>query len=176
MTLEKALENRIALVTGASRGIGVGIARCLAAAGAKIAVAARNAAGLEVTCKDVEAAGGIALAVPTDVSVEAQVKEMVRRVERAWGPVDLLINNAGVHGDDDWSEHYPEETRDWEKAFRVNTLSRVWACEAVLPAMKERRSGKIVNSLRRGVGRTAGSPRVQRHAGGRGQLHPGARS
>lgn len=145
MTLEKALENRIALVTGASRGIGVGIARCLAAAGAKIAVAARNAAGLEVTCKDVEAAGGIALAVPTDVSVEAQVKEMVRRVERAWGPVDLLINNAGVHGDDDWSEHYPEETRDWEKAFRVNTLSRVWACEAVLPAMKERRSGKIVN-------------------------------
>jgi NAD(P)-dependent dehydrogenase (short-subunit alcohol dehydrogenase family) len=70
---------------------------------------------------------------------------MVRAVEKAWGSVELLVNNAGVHGDDDWSEHYPEETRDWEKAFRVNTLSRVWACEAVLPAMKERRWGKIVN-------------------------------
>ncbi len=139
------LAGRIALVTGASRGIGVGIAKCLAAEGATVAVAARNRSGLEETCKAIEVAGGKALAVPTDVSVEAQVREMVSATARALGPIDFLINNAGVHGDDDWSDHYPEETRDWEKAFRVNTLSRVWACEAVLPSMKQRRFGRIIN-------------------------------
>ena len=143
--MQKPLSGRIALVTGASRGIGVGIARCLAADGATVAVAARNRSGLEATCRAVEAEGERALAVPTDVSVEAQVREMVHAVERALGPIDFLINNAGVHGDDDWSDHYPEETRDWEKAFRVNTLSRVWACEAALPAMKKRRFGRIIN-------------------------------
>jgi NAD(P)-dependent dehydrogenase (short-subunit alcohol dehydrogenase family) len=139
------LAGRVALVTGASRGIGVGIAKCLAAEGAAVALAARNRAGLEAVCKAIEASGGRAVAVPTDVSVEAQAREMLSSAARALGPVDFLINNAGVHGDDDWSDHYPEETRDWEKAFRVNTLSRVWACEAALPSMKERRFGRIVN-------------------------------
>lgn len=143
--MQKSLAGRVALVTGASRGIGVGIARCLAAEGAAVAVAARNRRGLEATCKAIEAEGGKAVAIQTDVSVEDQVREMVREAARALGPLDFLVNNAGVHGDDDWSDHYPEETRDWEKAFRVNTLSRVWACEAALPSMRERRFGRIVN-------------------------------
>jgi len=143
--VDQSLLGRIALVTGASRGIGVGIARCLASEGARVAVAARSEKGLAETCREIEAAGAEALAIPTDVSVEAQVREMVRTVERTWGPVELLVNNAGVHGDDDWSDHHPEETRDWEKAFRVNTLSRVWASDAVLASMKERRFGRIVN-------------------------------
>ena len=139
------LAGRVALVTGASRGIGVGIARCLAADGAAVAVAARNRAGLEATCKAIEAAGGRAVALPADVSQESEVREMVGAAARALGPIDFLVNNAGVHGDDDWSDRYPEETRDWEKAFRVNTLSRVWACEAALPSMKQRRFGRILN-------------------------------
>lgn len=143
--MQKPLSGRIALVTGASRGIGVGIARCLAEDGATVAVAARNRAGLEATCKAIEALGGRALAVPADVAVESQVREMVRTVQQKLGSLDFLVNNAGVHGDDDWSDHYPELTRDWEKAFRVNTLSRVWACEEALPAMKQRRFGRIIN-------------------------------
>jgi NAD(P)-dependent dehydrogenase (short-subunit alcohol dehydrogenase family) len=139
------LAGRVALVTGASRGIGAGIARCLAAEGARVAVAARTESGLKAVCRELEAAGATALAVPADVSQERSVREMVGAVERAWGPVELLINNAGVMGDDDWAERLPEQTRDWEKAFRVNTLSRVWASEAVLPSMKERRYGKIIN-------------------------------
>jgi len=110
-----------------------------------VAIAARNRSGLDTTRAAIESEGGRALVVPTDVSVEAQVRAMVETVARSLGPIDFLINNAGVHGDDDWSDRYPEETRDWEKAFRVNTLSRVWACEAVLPSMKERRFGRIVN-------------------------------
>ncbi len=97
--MARALEGRIALVTGASRGIGVGIARCMAEEGARVAVAARSEAGLKETCRQIEAAGAEALAVPTDVGVEEQVVDMLDRVERAWGPVELLVNNAGVHGD-----------------------------------------------------------------------------
>jgi NAD(P)-dependent dehydrogenase (short-subunit alcohol dehydrogenase family) len=143
--LERALEGRIALVTGASRGIGVGIAKCLAAEGARVALAARSREGLDATRRAIESGGGSALCVPTDVSREDQVRAMLAAVESAWGPVELLVNNAGVHGDADWSERFPEETRDWEAAFRVNTLSRVWACEAALPSMKARRFGRIVN-------------------------------
>jgi NAD(P)-dependent dehydrogenase (short-subunit alcohol dehydrogenase family) len=117
----------------------------MAEEGAKVAVAARSEVGLKETCRLIESAGGEALALAADVSVEEQVVEMVEQVVRAWGPIDLLVNNAGVHGDDDWSEHYPELTRDWEKAYRVNMLSRVWACDAVLPSMKERGWGRIVN-------------------------------
>jgi len=142
---DRPLEGRIALVTGASRGIGAGVARCLAAEGARVALAARSRDGLEATRREIEKAGGNALVVPTDVSREAEVKAMVAAVERSWGPVELLINNAGVHGAPDFAEHLPEETRDWEAAWRVNTMSRVWACEAALPSMKQRHFGRIVN-------------------------------
>lgn len=143
--MAKPLEGRIALVTGASRGIGVGVAKCLAAEGARVALAARSREGLESTAREIEKAGGSALVVPTDVSQEAQVKAMVAAVERAWGPVELLVNNAGVHGAPDFADHFPEETRDWQTAWNVNTMSRVWACEAVLPSMKQRRYGRIIN-------------------------------
>jgi len=143
--VERPLAGRIALVTGASRGIGVGVAKCLAAEGARVALAARNREGLETTRREIEKAGGSALVVPTDVSLEAEVRAMVASVEQTWGPVELLVNNAGVHGAEDFADHFPEETRDWDMAWRVNTLSRVWACEAALPAMKQRRFGRIVN-------------------------------
>lgn len=139
------VEGRVALVTGASRGIGVGIARCLAREGAKVAVAARTLEGLEAACRTVQSEGGLAMPVRADVSREDEIERMVRTVERAWGPVEILVNNAGVHGAPDFAEHYPEATRDWEVAYRVNTLARVHACNAVLPSMKERRWGKIVN-------------------------------
>ena len=143
--MTKWLDGRVALVTGASRGIGAGIAKCLAEEGAKVALAARTEAGLAGVARAIEGMGGQAMVVPTDVSVEEQVIAMCRTVESAWGPVEILVNNAGVMGAEDFTEHYPEETRDWEQAYRVNTLSRVWACQAVLPSMKQRRWGKIVN-------------------------------
>ncbi len=139
------VEGRVAIVTGASRGIGAGIARCLAREGARVAVAARTVEGLEATCRAIRAAGGTAMAVPADLSRKSEVERMVRTVQRAWGPVEVLVNNAGVHGAPDFAEHYPETTRDWEAAHRINTLARVWACDAVVPSMKERRWGKIVN-------------------------------
>ncbi|MBI3743880.1 MAG: SDR family oxidoreductase [Chloroflexi bacterium] len=139
------VQGRVALVTGASRGIGVGIARCLAKEGAKVAVAARTKEGLAATCREIEALGAQAMAVRVDLSREADATRMVQDVGKAWGPVEILVNNAGVHGAADFSEHYPETTADWEAAFRVNALARVWACDAVLPSMKERKWGKIIN-------------------------------
>ena len=139
------VEGRVALVTGASRGIGAGIATRLAAEGAKVAVAARGVEGLQTTCRRIEADGGEAMAVPTDVAHEDQIERMVRAVEGSYGPVDILVNNAGTMGGPDFTEHYPETRLDWEAAYRVNTLARVHAAEAVLPSMAERRWGRIVN-------------------------------
>lgn len=139
------VEGRVALVTGASRGIGVGIARCLAREGARVAVAARSMNGLRETCRQIEAEGGMAMPVQADLSTEAETARMVGAVGKAWGPVELLVNNAGVHGGPDFAEHYPETTADWEAAYRVNVLARMHACGAVLPSMKERRWGRIVN-------------------------------
>jgi NAD(P)-dependent dehydrogenase (short-subunit alcohol dehydrogenase family) len=139
------LEGRTALVTGASRGIGAGVARCLAQEGARVALAARSAEGLEATAVQVREAGAEALVVPADMARESEVERMVRSVEKAWGPVEILVNNAGVMGEAGWNEVWPERTADWEHAFRVNTLSRVIACNAVVPSMREKRWGKIVN-------------------------------
>ncbi len=139
------VEGRVAIVTGASRGIGVGIARRLAREGARVAVVARSAEGLEATCTAIRSEGGTAMPVPADLAREDECVRMARAVEQAWGPVEILVNNAGVHGAPDFPDHYPETTADWEAAFRVNTLARVHACNAVAPSMKERRWGKIVN-------------------------------
>ncbi len=139
------VEGRVALVTGASRGIGAGIAQRLADQGARVAIAARSVDGLDATRRAIEDQGGVALVVPTDLSRRDEVHRMVRTVQRTWGPIEILVNNAGTMGGHDFTEHYPEKPRDWEAAFRVNTLSRVHACGVVMPAMMERRWGRIVN-------------------------------
>ena len=143
--MPKWLEGRTALVTGASRGIGVGIATCLAMEGARVALAARTKEGLEDAAAKVKKAGGEALVVPTDVTKEADVAKMVRAVEKKWGAVDILVNNAGAMGAPGWNTVWPERPQDWEHAFRVNTLSRVLTTNAVAESMKKRKWGRIIN-------------------------------
>ncbi|MBM4405011.1 MAG: SDR family oxidoreductase [Chloroflexi bacterium] len=143
--MPKWLEGRTALVTGASRGIGVGIAVCLAKEGAKVALASRTVSGLEAAAAEVRKAGGEALVVPADVTKEADVAAMVRAVEKKWDQVDILVNNAGAMGGPGWNTVWPERPHDWEHAFRVNTLSRVLAINAVAESMKKRTWGRIIN-------------------------------
>ena len=132
------LTGSVALVTGGGRGVGRGIALELARAGARVAVAARSTEQIERVAREL---GGIALAV--DVSDRAAVERMVAETERERGPIDLLVNNAGVTGAPEpiW-EHEPA---DWWRVFEINVLGPYLCCRAVLPGMVERRSGRIVN-------------------------------
>jgi 3-oxoacyl-[acyl-carrier protein] reductase len=134
------LSGQIALVTGGGRGIGANIARELAEAGMRVAVAARTREQVELVAEEI---GGLALEV--DVSDDPSVRQMVDETERELGPVDVLVNNAGVMTPWDTPPIWEERPEDWWRVFEVNVLGPYLCCRTVLPGMVERKSGRIVN-------------------------------
>jgi 3-oxoacyl-[acyl-carrier protein] reductase len=133
------LQGRVALVTGASRGIGRAIALALAERGAAVAVNFRaRAEEADSAVAQIRSAGGRAMAVRANVSVSAQVNEMAARIESELGPVDVLVNNAGIA-----ITGMREE--DFDLGIAVNLKSAFLCTEAVLPGMCARRWGRIVN-------------------------------
>jgi 3-oxoacyl-[acyl-carrier protein] reductase len=148
------LSGRVALVTGGSRGIGAAIACELAGAGAAVAVNYRQAEDQANRLVEMLRGGGRrAIAAPADVSAAAEVADMIARVKRELGPIDILINNAGIaitRGVDDLSE------ADFDRTIAVNLKSVFLCTQAVLPMMRERRWGRIVN-ISSGAARGAGA-------------------
>jgi 3-oxoacyl-[acyl-carrier protein] reductase len=134
------LDGQVVLVTGGGRGIGAGIARELAEAGARVAVSARSSDEVEQVARDV---GG--LAVTADVSDRAQVEAMVAEVERGLGPLDALVNNAGITLDGEGAAWEADPDR-WWRVFEVNVLGVFLCARAVLPGMLERGRGRIVTT------------------------------
>jgi 3-oxoacyl-[acyl-carrier protein] reductase len=146
-----ALTNRVALVTGASRGIGKSIALALANAGCHVAVnyhVQREAA--EAVCATirslVDKTGGSigrqAIAIQADVSVSTDVERLISQIERQLGEVEILVNNAGIAQTKPIAEITLE---DWERILRINLTSAFLVTQRVLPNMRKRRWGRIVN-------------------------------
>lgn len=138
----------VAFITGASSGIGAGLARRLAADGYRVALAARREVELTAVAADIAAAGGEALVVPCDVADRAQVRRAVERCRRELGDVDLLVCSAGISI---MTRVEAFRARDIARVLEVNVLGSVYAIEAVLPGMLERRRGHLV-----GIGSLAG--------------------
>ncbi|NHC33534.1 3-oxoacyl-[acyl-carrier-protein] reductase [Scytonema millei] len=137
------LRQQVAIVTGASRGIGRAIALSLAAEGANVVVnyASSSSAAKEVVA-EIEAAGGSAIAIPADVSDAAQVDTLVNAVVDKWKRIDVLVNNAGITRDTLLLRMKPE---DWQAVIDLN-LTGVFLCtKAVSKIMLKQRSGRIVN-------------------------------
>jgi 3-oxoacyl-[acyl-carrier protein] reductase len=133
------LTGRVALVTGGGRGIGRGIALELASAGMRVAVSARTGPQAEDVARE---AGG--LAIEADVSRREDVDRMTAEVERELGPIDVLVNNAGIAIWESSAWEIPVE--DWWHVQEVNLLGPYLCCRAVIPGMIERRRGRIVNT------------------------------
>ena len=131
----------IAVVTGASAGVGRATAIAFAQRGWKVALLARGEAGLEGARRDVVEAGGEALAIRTDVADHAQVEAAADRVEREWGPIDVWVNNAMATIFAEFLDVTPEE---FERATAVTYLGAVWGTRAALARMKPRNRGTIV--------------------------------
>ncbi len=149
-TQHKPLQDQVAVVTGASRGIGRAIAIEFARAGAHAVVTARTTESarsklpgtIEETARAVEALGRQALAIPTDVTSEEQVQEMARRTLKEFGRCDILVNNAGISSPAPFHE---TALRRWDLVMNVNLRGPVMCMQAFLPSMIERRGGRIIN-------------------------------
>jgi len=140
----RRLQDRVALVTGGSRGIGRAIVRAFAAEGARVAVVYRGShEAAEETVRDVRAAGGTALAVQCDVADPNAVQACVDRVAKELGPIDILVNNAGVIQDELFLRMTPEQ---WNLVLQTNLGGTFNFCRAVAyEHMLRRRTGRIIN-------------------------------
>ena len=136
------LTGRVAIVTGGNGGIGLGMARGLAQAGAAVVVAARNAAKSEAAVKELQALGAKAAAVEVDVRREASCREVVQKAVDHFGRLDILVNNAGTNIRKQPQEYSVDE---WHTVLDTNLTSAFMCCQAAYPAMVRAGGGKIIN-------------------------------
>ena len=137
------LTGRVAIVTGASRGIGQAIAQTIAAAGARVALASRKQESLDKVVAEIQGQGGEAIAIAAHTGETAEVRALVAQVVERWGGVDILVNNAATN------PHFgPLLTADegqWQKILDVNVIGYFRMAQAVAPEMQKRGKGKIIN-------------------------------
>lgn len=140
--MSRPLAGRVALVTGASSGIGEAAAVALAAAGAAVAVSARRAERLHELVKKIEAAGGKAFALPGDVAVETVATSIVADTVKHFGKLDILVNSAGVIQAGGVEN---ADTEQWRRVIEINLMASLYTCAAAIGPMRAQGGGDIVN-------------------------------
>jgi 2-hydroxycyclohexanecarboxyl-CoA dehydrogenase len=136
------MTNRVAMVTGGAQGIGRGIATALAGQGFRVAIADLNLATAGQTAKELTEAGGTVIAVETDVTQTASVRTAVQAVEAEFGPVEVVVNNAGW---DDFMPFVATTEEFWDKVLEINFKGALRVTHAVVPGMIERGFGRVIN-------------------------------
>jgi NAD(P)-dependent dehydrogenase (short-subunit alcohol dehydrogenase family) len=136
------LDGRCALVIGASRGIGLGIATALHGAGARVALSARSGDALAEAARALSASGPEVLALPADIRSVSAVQQLVRDAEAALGQIDILVNSAGLNVRKPAAEIGED---DWNAVFEINLRSMFFACQAAAVGMRARGDGRILN-------------------------------
>jgi len=136
------LKGRVALVTGASSGIGEGAALALAAAGADVAISARRADRLERLAKQIEERGGKALVLPGDVAKETVAKQIVADTIKHFGRLDILVNSAGVIQAGGVEN---ADTEEWRRVIDINLMATLYTCSAAISPMRAQGGGDIIN-------------------------------
>jgi NAD(P)-dependent dehydrogenase (short-subunit alcohol dehydrogenase family) len=139
------LKDQVAIVTGASQGIGRAIAQRCAEEGARVALVARTAQKLEAVATEIRDAGGVALAFPTNVTDHAEVKAMAERAEAELGPVSLLVNNAGAFYA--IGPAWEVDPVTWWSDVTINLLGVFLCCREVVPGMVARGKGRVINLI-----------------------------
>jgi 3-oxoacyl-[acyl-carrier protein] reductase len=138
----QSLDGKVALVTGAGRGIGKAVALSLAKLGCRLVLAARTTVELEKVGLDIQNDKGMAITIPTDLTRDEDIETLIRKSEREFGGVDILINNAG------WGKRASvvrAKIEDWDQTFRVNLRAPMLLAQRFLPAMIEKGWGAVIN-------------------------------
>ncbi len=142
MAAGKPLENKVALVTGSSRGIGFAIARTLGRMGAGVGLCARDAKRLENAASELQRQGIRVRAVPADLTRPAEIASLVEETERSLGPIEILVNNAGVGW---FGPAHEASEATWDTVLDTNLKAVFLLSKAVAPGMIRRRAGHIIN-------------------------------
>lgn len=137
------LQDKVAIVTGSAQGIGRVYARRLASEGAKVVVT--DVLDAEPAAEEIRKQGGEVLALRTDVTNEKSVEEMVQSAEKRFGRIDILVNNAALFGNIQRSPFDQLSVEEWDQVMAVNVKGLFLCARAVLPHMKNQRSGRIIN-------------------------------
>jgi 3-oxoacyl-[acyl-carrier protein] reductase len=136
------LTNKVAIVTGAGRGIGRAIAIAYAAEGAYVVIAARSEDQLNEVADEISANGGNVLAVPADLRNRTEVENLVHKTVDSFSQIDILVNNAGINPRGLFLDTTDEE---WDEVWKINVMGVVHCCRAVLPVMQKQGWGNIIN-------------------------------
>lgn len=142
MSVNQALEGKVALVTGASRGIGLAIAMRLAAMGAKLGICARDSARLDSVAGDLRRSGTQVCAVAADMTRPDDISSLAKKTEHELGPVEILVNNAGIGY---FAPVQEASEKNWDDVLDTNLKAVFLLSKAIAPAMIERRAGHIIN-------------------------------
>ncbi|HVH91426.1 MAG TPA: SDR family NAD(P)-dependent oxidoreductase [Candidatus Acidoferrum sp.] len=137
-----SLEKKVAIVTGAGRGIGKAVSVALARAGCRVVLAARTREQIETVQLEIISQGGHALALPADLTVDEDIQRLVEATQTKWGAADILINNAG------WGKRAPvvgANLTDWDRTFRLNLRAPMVLAKALLPNMIAKGEGAVIN-------------------------------
>lgn len=141
--MDLGIRNRVALVAGGSQGLGKATGLALVDEGVRVALCARRAGVLDAAAAEIGRSGeGEVLAIPCDVTRETEVTDLVRQVSEEWGPIEILVNNAGGPPTGLFQEL---SMTHWRDALELNLLSTVNLCRAVVPNMRQQKWGRIVN-------------------------------
>ncbi len=142
MHIAQSITGQVALVTGASRGIGLAIARRLGRMGARVAICARNAPGLDRAAEELRGAGVETLGVTADVTRSAEVAALIEQTRATLGPIDVLVNNAGIGI---FGPAHELREADWDAVLDTNLKAVFLVSKVVVPEMIRRRRGHIIN-------------------------------
>src|SRR5277367_3642453 len=142
MAMENVLADKVALITGASRGIGFAIARRLGQMGARVSICGRDQDKLGQAAESLRGDGIETLATPADVSSAEQISSLIQRTQKELAPIDILVNNAGIGA---FGPFYQFGEKEWNAIMDTNLKAVFFACRAVAPEMIRRQTGHIVN-------------------------------